>query len=248
MRPATNFFCLYKNFISDWFPRITGNIIGIPASRLGFPEHLLVPGKDVTRLLFLRLTINKHSQIKKLVSDTTCLDRVGTLQWSMSVHARALWWPIMTISTIPTTVILLTFSEKSLALLSWPRLFSTLISLLAPLTPTLTSIAPPPPLYLPPSPLASHLALPLLLLLLLLPILLLWCGISVDEHCTLFNPWIQCCPTDSGISVHEVEILILMAMPLGCFGFQYPSRFKLVSSWGLKWLPDRSMPNITLKS
>jgi len=41
-------------------------------------------------------------------------------------------------------------------------------------------------------------------------------------------------------SVEEVKILILMAMPPGCFGFQYSSKFKLVSSWGS--LPWRSMP------
>jgi len=58
-----------------------------------------------------------------------------------------------------------------------------------------------------------------------MPILLLWCGISVDKHFTLFNPGIQRCPSDSGVSVHEVAILILMAMHPGCFGFQHPSRF-----------------------
>jgi len=71
-------------------------------------------------------------------------------------------------------------------------------------------------------------------------ILLLWCGIFVDQHFTFFNPRIQHCPSDPGISVHEVQILILMAMPPGCFAFQYPSNFKLVSSCGS--LPWRSMP------
>ena len=70
-------------------------------------------------------------------------------------------------------------------------------------------------------------------------ILLLWCRIFVDKHCTLFNPRLQRCPSDSGICVHEVQILILMAMPPGCFAFQYPSTFKLVSSWGS--LPRRSL-------
>jgi len=41
-------------------------------------------------------------------------------------------------------------------------------------------------------------------------------------------------------TVHEVKIWILMAMPPGCFGFQYPSKFKLVSSWGS--LPSRRIP------
>ena len=43
-----------------------------------------------------------------------------------------------------------------------------------------------------------------------------------------------------GISVHEVETLILMAIPPGSSGFQYLSKFKLASSWGS--LPWRSMP------
>jgi len=54
--------------------------------------------------------------------------------------------------------------------------------------------------------------------------------IFVGEHCTLFNTGIQRCPSDSSIFVHEVEILILIAMPSGCFGFQYFSKLKLVSS------------------
>ena len=53
-------------------------------------------------------------------------------------------------------------------------------------------------------------------------------------------PFNQRFPSDSGVSVHEVETLILMAMPPGCFGFQHPSRFKLVSSWGS--LPWRRIP------
>ena len=73
-----------------------------------------------------------------------------------------------------------------------------------------------------------------------MPILLLWCGIFVDKHFTLFNPGIQRCPSDSGFTVHEVKIYILMAMPPGCFGFQYPSKFKLVSSCGS--LPWRRIP------
>jgi len=32
----------------------------------------------------------------------------------------------------------------------------------------------------------------------------------VDEHCFFFNPGIERCPSDSGISIHKVEILILM--------------------------------------
>ena len=39
-----------------------------------------------------------------------------------------------------------------------------------------------------------------------MPILLLSCGIFVDEHCTLFNPGIQRCPSDSSLSIHEVEV------------------------------------------
>ena len=39
-----------------------------------------------------------------------------------------------------------------------------------------------------------------------MPILLLSCGIFVDEHCTLFIPGIQRCPSDSSLSIHEVEI------------------------------------------
>ena len=44
--PCNKFFSWYKSDIFDWFPSITGNIIGIPAKRLGFPANLLVPGKD----------------------------------------------------------------------------------------------------------------------------------------------------------------------------------------------------------
>jgi len=70
-------------------------------------------------------------------------------------------------------------------------------------------------------------------------VILLSCGILVDEHCTCFN-LIQRWPSDFGISVNEVETLILMAIPPGCSGFQCLSKFKLVSSWGS--LPWRSMP------
>ena len=65
-------------------------------------------------------------------------------------------------------------------------------------------------------------------------------GFFVDKHSTLFNPGIQRCPSDSGFTVNEVKIYILMAMPPGCFGFQYPSKFKLVSSCGS--LPWRRIP------
>ena len=31
-------------------------------------------------------------------------------------------------------------------------------------------------------------------------------GFVVDKHFTLFNPGVQRCPSDSGITVHEVKI------------------------------------------
>ena len=46
MRPTTNFFHWYQRSILDWFPRITENMIGIPAKRLGFHGNPLVPEKD----------------------------------------------------------------------------------------------------------------------------------------------------------------------------------------------------------
>ena len=55
-------------------------------------------------------------------------------------------------TTMPMTVISMTLSEKPLALHSWPRLFSTLISLMAPSTPMSTLLA---LLLSPPSPLPS---------------------------------------------------------------------------------------------
>ena len=74
------------------------------------------------------------------------------------------WWLTMTMTTMPTTVIWMTLSDKSSALHAWLCLLSILISLLSPSTPTSILIAltlcPPPPPY----PLPS----PLLLLLLLL--------------------------------------------------------------------------------
>jgi len=40
MCTAITSFSWYKSSIFDWFPRILGIIIGIPAERLGFPENL----------------------------------------------------------------------------------------------------------------------------------------------------------------------------------------------------------------
>ena len=72
-----------------------------------------------------------------------------------------------------------------------------------------------------------------------MPTLLLSCVILVDKCLTLFNSGFHRSPSDSCIYVHEVKILMLMAMPPGYFGFQYPSKSKLVSSWGS--LPWRSV-------
>ena len=56
----------------------------------------------------------------------------------------------MTMTTMPTTVTSLTLWENSSVLHPWPRLLSTLITLLAPSTPMLTSIASPSSLTTPP--------------------------------------------------------------------------------------------------
>jgi len=77
--------------------------------------------------------------------------RMSSLQTGMPMYVRRL----MTMTTMPTTVISMTLSAKSSALHSGSHLRSTLISLLAPSTPTSTSLAlasspPPPPPTSPP--------------------------------------------------------------------------------------------------
>jgi len=105
---------------------------------------------------------------------------MSTLQTGMSMSTRALGWPTMTMTTMPTTMISTTLLEKSSLLHSWPRLLSTLISLLAPSTPTSTLIALAFSLHSPPSSLPS----PRLLLLLLLGSL----SRSFHYHNHLFSP------------------------------------------------------------
>jgi len=77
-------------------------------------------------------------------------------------------------------------------------------------------------------------------------ILLLSWGILADEHCTLFNHGHQRCPSDSGISVKEVKILILMAMPPGCFGFQCPSKTQAGAFLGFATLEQYAYRSILM--
>ena len=108
-----------------------------------------------TRCLSISLFFDPLAEINILyLGKRKALDLEG-----MPMSGRALWWPTMTMTTMPTTVIPVTLSGKSSALHSWPRLVSTLIMLLAPLTPTSTLIRSHSPSLstLPPSP-SPHLS------------------------------------------------------------------------------------------
>jgi len=66
MCPAIISLSWYKSSIFVRFPRITGNIIGIPAKRLGFPKHLLVPGKDAAKPFPHSVTVRSKAQSQSL--------------------------------------------------------------------------------------------------------------------------------------------------------------------------------------